>query len=161
MRFFVTASSAPKPKSAYMPLVALVFAAIILSMAVAQLFHFEDFVPLLESYGLPGGIVSAHLFASCIVVLEVAALPFLLRMPLSPAMRFVSMVSGWLVVVLWLAVQVYLKVNGISLDNSGLLGTVVETNVSWMTVFGLLLLGVLAAWISWGMWPLAHRKATR
>lgn len=144
-----------------MPLVALLFAAIILSMAVAQLFHFEDFVPLVESYRLPGGVVSAHLFASCIVVLEVAALPFLLRMPLSLAMRFVSMASGWLVVVFWLAVQVYLNVNGISSDNSGLLGTVVETNVSWMTVFGLLLLGAFAAWISWGMWPLAHRKATR
>ncbi|MNR47772.1 hypothetical protein D3C85_1669190 [compost metagenome] len=95
------------------------------------------------------------------MVLEVAALPFLLRMPLSLAMRFVSMASGWLVVVFWLAVQVYLNVNGISSDNSGLLGTVVETNVSWMTVFGLLLLGAFAAWISWGMWPLAHRKVTR
>jgi hypothetical protein len=161
MRFFVTASSAPKPKSAYMPLVALLFASIILSMAVAQLFHFEDFVPLVERFGLPGSVLAAHLFASCIVVLEVAALPFLLRMPLSLAMRFVSMISGWLVVGLWLVVQVYLNVNGISLDNSGLFGTVVETNVSWMMVFGLLLLGALAAWASWGMWPLAHRKAMR
>lgn len=158
MRFFVTATAASEPKTDNAPKVALFFAAIILGMVIAQLFHFEDFVPLVEGFNLPGSIMAAHLFASCIVVLEVAALPFLLRMRLSPAMRFMSMVSGWSAVILWLLVQAYLNVQYPGADNSGLLGTVVEVSVGWWTVFLFAAFGVLSAWASWGLWPLSSQK---
>jgi hypothetical protein len=140
------------------PKVALFLAAIILAMAIAQLFHFEDFLPLVDDFSLPGGAVVVQLFATGIVVLEVAALPFLLRMRLSTAMRFVSMVSGWMALMLWMAVQLYLNIFHPEVPNSGLAGLVVEVGVGWWSVFLLAALGTLAAWASWGMWPLARRR---
>lgn len=158
MTFFAIAVPAPTPKTDNVPKVALFLAAIILVMAIAQLFHFEDFVPLVEDFNLPGGVVVAQLFATGVVVLEVAALPFLLRMRLSKAMRFVSMVSGWLVLMLWMLVQIYLNSIYPEMQNNGLIGSVVEVGVGWWSVFLLGAFGVLAAWASWGMWPLARRK---
>lgn len=158
MTFFAIAVPAPTPKTDNVPKVALFLAAIILVMVIAQLFHFEDFVPLVETFGLPGGALIAQLFATGIVVLEVAALPFLLRMRLSKAMRFVSMVSGWLALMLWMMVQIYLNSVYPGVQNSGLVGSVVETSVGWWSVFLLGAFGILAAWASWGMWPLTRRK---
>lgn len=158
MTFFVSAMPAPKPKTDNVPKIALFLAAIILVMTIAQLFHFEDFVPLVKSFGVPGGDIAAQLLAACIVVFEVAALPFLLRMRLSEAMRFVSMVSGWLAIGLWLAVQIYLNIEHPQAANSGLLGTVLEVAVGWWCVFILAAFGILSTWASWGMWPLTRRK---
>lgn len=158
MTFFAIAVPAPTPKTDTVPKVALFLAAIILVMAIAQLFHFEDFVPLVETFRLPGGALVAQLFATSVVVLEVASLPFLLRMRLSKAMRFVSMVSGWLVLILWMLVQIYLNSVHLEVQNNGLVGSVVEVGVGWWSVFLLGAFGILAAWASWGMWPLARRK---
>jgi len=158
MTFFAIAAPASTPKTNNVPKIALFLAAMILVMAIAQLFHFEDFVPLIEDFGLPGGVVVAQLFAAGIVVLEVAALPFLLRMRLSMAMRFVSMISGWLVLILWMLVQIYLNCVYPGMQNNGLVGSVVEVGVGWWSVFLLGAFGVLAAWASWGMWPLPRRK---
>lgn len=157
MTFFVLATPAPEPKTDTTPKVALFLAVIILAMTIAQLFHFEAFVPLVESLNLPGGIVVAHLFAACIVVLEVAALPFLLRMRLSKAMRFVSMASGWLAITLWIIVQIYLNIAHPEASNNGLIGTTAEVGVGWWSVFILAFFAVLSAWASWGMWPLGRR----
>lgn len=159
MTFFVSATPASQPKTTNVPQVALCLAAVFLVMVIAQLFHFEDFVPLVERFGLPGGLLTAHLFAACIVVLEVAALPFLLRMRLSVAMRFVSMASGWLVLVAWLGVQIYLKMTRPFLENSGLIGTVYDLGVGWWSVFFLAFLATLAAWASWGMWSGIFKKS--
>ena len=158
MTFFVAATPAPKPKTYNAPKVALIAAAIILILTLAQLFHFEDFVPLIETFGLPGGVFVAQLFATSIVVLEVATLPFLLRMRLSNAMRFVSMACGWLVVVLWMLVQLYLTISHPDIHNNGLVGSVMEVGAGWWSVFALATLGILVAWASWGMWPLARRR---
>lgn len=158
MKFFVSATPAPQPKTENASKVALLFGGFILVMIIAQLFHFEKFIPLIEGFDLPGGDLVAHLFAASIVTLEVAALPFLLRMYLSPAMRFVSMASGWIAVILWLLVQIYLNLQYSAVENSGLLGTVVPVAIGWWAVFMLTIFGVLSAWISWGMWPLENRK---
>lgn len=158
MKFFVSATLAPQPKTENVSKVALFFGGFILIMTIAQLFHFEKFIPLIEGFNLPGGDLVAHVFAASIVTLEVAALPFLLRMRLSPAMRFVSMASGWMVMALWILIQVYLNLEHSSVENGGLLGTVVPVAVGWWTVFILAAFGVLSAWASWGMWPLGYRK---
>ncbi len=156
MTFLVSAMPASEPKARIVPKVALFLAAIILAMTVAQLFHFEDFVPLVEDFGLPGGAMATHLFAAFIVIFEVAALPFLLRMRLSYAMRFVSMVSGWLAIALWIVVQLYLNLAHPEVSNSGLMGTIVEIDTGWWPVYILVSLAALSAWASWGMWPLAR-----
>jgi hypothetical protein len=154
MNFFVSATPAPQPKTENVSKVALLFGGLILAMTIAQLFHFEKFIPLIEGFDLPGGELTAHLFAASIVTLEVASLPFLLRMYLSPAMRFVSMISGWIVVIFWLFVQIYLNLQHSSIENSGLLGVAVPIETGWWVVFMLAGFGILLAWASWGMWPL-------
>ncbi|MNL43635.1 hypothetical protein D3C87_1661560 [compost metagenome] len=73
-------------------------------------------------------------------------------------MRLVSMVSGWLVVLFWMLAQIYLNITQPGLGNNGLIGTALELEVGWWSVFLLAALGILSAWASWGMWPFAFRK---
>ena len=99
---FTQSILAPQPRTKNSATVALLLAGILVIMAVGQLFSFEKFIPLIESYWLPGGHGTAVVVASLLVTAEVFALPFLLRMRLSTLMRIVSMVAGWLVVAGWL-----------------------------------------------------------
>lgn len=158
MTFPVLPHSAPTAKMLSISRVAFLLAVLLSAMVIAQLFHYEKFIPLVETYNLPGGIFAAHLFAAIIVVLEVAALPFLLRMRLSHAMRFISMVSGWLVVILWLFVQFYLNLYRPTGDSNGLFGTVFDMGVGWLSILFVVFLGCLTAWVSWNMSPFAKKK---
>lgn len=127
---------------------AYAYVAIIVIMTVAQLFSFEKFMPLLESFGLPG-----EAWATVLVVCGVLAVPFLLRMKLSTAMRWVSMVAGWIVAVGWLIITVWVNVAVPGVENMGLLGASVPLLPGWWAVFVVAGMGVLAAWASWGLWP--------
>lgn len=158
MSFFVESTPAPHPKTKNIRPVSLLLAGILVAMIVAQLFTFEDFSDVIAKMGLPGGEAFAGIRAALIVTLEVAALPFLLSMRLSPAARLVSMGAGWGVIVAWLFASVWINVTHPSIANSGLLGATVSVAPGrWVT---LLLLGfaVLAAWIAWGMWPLGQKR---
>lgn len=148
------AELADEPKTDTARGVALLLAAILLIMAVAQLFSFEKFIPLVKEFGLPGGEGIATLIAGVIVTAEVFALPFLLRMRLSPLMRVFSMVCGWVSIALWLLLSVWINVSGTSVTTIGFLGTSVAVPVGWWAVAFMTALGVLSAWTSWGMWPL-------
>jgi hypothetical protein len=64
------------------------------------------------------------------------------------------MISGWIVVIFWLFVQIYLNLQHSSIENSGLLGVAVPIETGWWVVFMLAGFGILLAWASWGMWPL-------
>ena len=121
-------------------------------MAVAQLYKYEKFPEVFTGIGLPGGVVWSPIYAALIVTGEVLALPFLLRMSLSPAMRLVSMVAGWLVVAGWLAITITTNVAGYT-GNSGILGATLPTVSGWWTVCLFMVLGVLAGWCAWTMWP--------
>ena len=140
--------------------IALFYAAILIVMAVGQLYAFEKFIPLVESFWLPGGHGTATLLAGVIVMAEVLAVPFLLRMSLSPLMRIFSMVMGWIVPAVWLYIAVWLNVTTNAVNNIGLFGTKVPLMVGWWAVFFTIALAILAAWASWGMWPTLHKKAT-
>jgi hypothetical protein len=157
MYIFVQPTPAPVPKSDNVKKVSLLLAAIFLLMAVAQLFSFEKFIPLLTSFNLPGGEFTAYMLASVIVVGEVAALPFLLRMELSPLMRFASTISSWIVLILWFVVQAGLNVSHSKAVNNGLFGASVHLPIGWWAVLFILALGVLAAWVSWGMGTIPRR----
>ena len=145
-----TADWPQKPKTSEARQVALMYAVLLTVMAVAQLFSFDEFVPLLATYGLPGGEAGAMVMATAMVVATVAALPFLLGMRLSLLMRVVSMGCGWLVPVLWLVTTVAAMGTSASW---GLLGTVVTLPVGGWSICAVAGMAILAAWASWGQWP--------
>ncbi len=66
------------------------FAAVIIICVVIQLMTYEKFVPLVQNYQFLNDPAFGKVFAALIVIVEVMSLPFLLRMRLSPLMRFLS-----------------------------------------------------------------------
>lgn len=159
MSLFVQTTPPSAPKTENVRIVALVYAGFLVLMAVGQLYGFEKFIPLLQSFWLPGGAVLATLLAGLIVTLEVFALPFLLRMQLSPLMRWVSMYAGISVACIWIFLSVWANVTDNVLDNIGLLGVKVSLPVGWWAVLLTMALFVLAVWSAWGMWPSSSQKA--
>lgn len=133
--------------------VARLYAAILVVMVVGQLFSFEKFIPLVTTFQLPGGEAAGVVVAALIVTCEVLALPFLLRMRLSPAMRALSMVCGVLAATAWLKLTIWLNVTVGAADSVGFLGTSVDLPVGWWAVCFSLALLVLSIWVGWGMWP--------
>jgi hypothetical protein len=153
MSIFVKVTPAKKPRTPESQKVAYAYAFILIVLALSQLVNFNDFLTLLESFGLPGGVPVAHLLGGVIVVSEVFALPFLLEMQLSPLMRVVSMVLGWAVPIIWLKLALWLDLTVNAFSNVGFLGTTVRLTLGWWAVFFSIALGILAAWASWGLWP--------
>lgn len=158
MNVFAKTTPAEVPKSKESEWVAYAYAAILVILALCQLFTLDKFLPLLSDFSLPGGEVTARLTGSIIVISEVLALPFLLQMRLSPLMRVVSMVLGWIVPIAWLKLSLWLMLTVNAVSNIGFLGTLVAITPGWWAVFVSLALGILAAWASWGMWPIERRK---
>ena len=146
------------PKTANVKSIALLYALILVLFAGTQLYGFTDFQSLVGSYWLPGGTPMAYFLSALIVVAEMFALPFLLRMKLSNAMRILSMILGWLVPVIWLSISIWLLITTNAVSNIGFLGSLVVIIPGWWTLLFSLALGVLSAWASWGMWPFAGRK---
>lgn len=158
MSIFVKATSAPVPKSPQVKQVAILYALLIVVMAVAQLFTFDTFIELTLSFSLPLAGVLVYLVAPLLVVCEVFALPFLLRMSISPAFRVVSMVCGWLVALKWLFITLWLLFTRQSVETVGFLGTIGDLSPGWWAVLFSISLGILAIWSSWGMWPISRSK---
>ena len=157
MSWFVKATAAQRPKTKNIRTVGLGLAGVFVVMAVAQLFTFEKFPEVITAMWLPGDELFSPVRAAVIVTLEVAAVPFLLSMRLSPAMRFISMVAGWMAIVAWLVATIWQNISSGVISNSGLLGASVSLPVGWWNVLFCVALAVLAAWAAWGMWPLKKR----
>jgi len=157
MSILATPTEAPKPKTKDVTIIATFYAAILTVMAVAQLYSFDTFTEHMASLGLPGGIAMGYFLASFIVVAEVFALPFLLRMRISPAFRVFSMLLGWIVPVVWLKVSIWMVATYSDAVTVGFFGTVVDTMPGWWAVLVSGAFGILAAWSAWGMWPLKKR----
>lgn len=158
MSVFARAVPASKPRTKESQNVAYFYAVILVVFALTQLFTFDTFVGLVEDFGFPGGTPIAHLVAGIIVASEVFALPFLLRMRLSPLMRLFSMGLGWLVAVIWLKISLWAVLIDTSASNIGMFGSLVDLVPGWWAVFISIALGLLAAWASWGLWPAKQLK---
>jgi hypothetical protein len=149
---------APKPKTTDVKQVAIFYAVFLIILAVTQLFTFDRFLELIVSFGLPLGDRFAYFLGALIVTVEIFALPFLLRMPLSPAFRWFSIGCGWLVALIWLKISLWLVLSDSLVENVGYLGTLVNLMPGWWAVFISLALATLAVWSSWGMWPAKRKK---
>lgn len=155
---FATVAEAAKPKTKDSQKMAYFYAGLLVILVLSQLFTFDEFLKLLISYNLPGGEVMANFAGSLIVISEVFALPFLLRIKLSPAMRVASMVFSWIASASWLKLAVWLVSTSDTIINFGLFGTLVTLNVGWWAIFFSLAICTMAAWSSWGLWPLQKSR---
>lgn len=158
MSIFARVSEPTKPKTENVKSVALLYAGILTVLALMQLFNFTNFITLVESFWLPGGLPFAYFLSAFIVVAEVFALPFLLRMRISGLFRFVSMIFGWIVPAAWFKLSLWLLFTTNAVSNVGLLGTTFDLTPGWWSVLFSLAMGILAIWASWGMWPKLRKK---
>ena len=153
MSVFVQTTEAPLPRTANSAKVALFYAVVLVAFAVAQLFTFEEFLVYIQSINLPFSESLNYAIAPLLVVAEVFALPYLLRMRLSPAFRFVSLSLGFVVAGLWIFLSSWIVLAASAVDSIGFLGTVVTLTPGWWAIFLSLALGILATWSAWGLWP--------
>lgn len=160
MSVFVKATPAPTPKTDRVKVISLFYAGILVVLALTQLYTFDKFIELIPEFNLPLSETLTFLAAPLLVVCEVFALPFLLRMRLSPAFRFLSMIFGWLVAVIWFFISLWLVTTYQAVATVGFLGTLGDLTPGWWAVFFSIALGILAAWSSWGMWPLTKQPKT-
>lgn len=159
MSILPKASLALPAKSKESQQVATFYAAVLVVMAVAQLFSFEDFIKLIPTFDLPLGGLWPYAVAPLLVTAEVFAIPFLLRMALSPAFRIVSMVMGWAAAAGWFLVSLWVVSTAQPVDTVGFLGTAITLMPGWWAVYLSVAMGILAAWASWGLWPVGSRGA--
>lgn len=151
---FAVAERANEPSSQTFKVIAWVYAALLVVMVVGQLFSFEKFIPLLGDYWLPGGDGTATLLASLIVFFEVFSLPFLLRMPLSPLMRWFSLACGLLVAGIWVMLGIVAVMSDSTMTNSGILGVKVAVPFGDVQLAWAIAMTALALASTYGLWPL-------
>jgi len=142
------AYKASEPRSTIVKIAAWVYAAALAVMAVTQLFAFHEFIPLVANYGLPDGYGTAMLVGCVIVLSEIFALPYLLRMPLSPLFRWCSLLCSVVAPLLWLWLTLMMPTG-----NSGLLGAKIDVPAGPVQFVAVLVLAVLAVWVAWGLRP--------
>lgn len=153
MSIFARVTKSPVTRGEATKQAATLYAGLLTIMVVCQLFSFEEFLTLFESFGLPFGQAFTATLPALLIVLELFAIPFLLRMYLSPAFRWVSMVFGWLAAGGWLFLTVWVDFTNQAPETIGYLGTVVTLTPGFWAVFLAVAMAILAAWASWGMWP--------
>lgn len=121
---FATATLPPKLKNKNAQWFAWLLAGIFLLLSLVQLVRFEKFITLIEDYLPDGGVAAGQVIAALLVVFEVFALPFLLRMKLSPLMRIFSMVCGWLASLLLLGLVILMSSSQLTISDSGTFGLI-------------------------------------
>lgn len=155
---FARASRVKPPQRLSVWAAALYLAFFFVVAAVSQLFAFETFSDIIATYGLPLDEAFNKVAAAVIVTLEVFAIPFLLMMRLSLLMRVVSMVSGWLVLIFWLAVGVWQSTVSFYIPNAGLFGSKISLPQGWWLVFYMAALVTLSIYVSYHLWPGVGRR---
>lgn len=143
-----------KPKTKESNQISYYYAFILVVLLLSQLFTFDELLKLVSTFGIVGGVISAYILCGLIVISELLAIPFLINMSIHPVLRVISMVSGWLVPIIWCVVSIWLVMGPVAVNNIGILGTKFELLPGWWAVYINIAIGILAAWASWGSWPL-------
>lgn len=128
---FPKAVKPPKLVKPYAPILGWIAAGILMLFAIIHLFRIDTLVPIINSI-LPGGTGTAGTFVVIIVLAEVFALPFLLRMKLSPAAHICS---GFLVVLaplMWTLLAIW-SFGSLSFS-LGQLGEFVHVSATWQVI---------------------------
>jgi len=153
MSIFVKVTPAGIPRTEQTKQISIIYAGVLVVFAVSQLFTFDEFLEYFPSLGLPFGDGFTYSLAAVIIAAEVFALPFLLRMSLSPAFRWLSMILGWFVALFWFLLSLWVIFSSPTIQNIAFVGGLTELMPGWWAVFASLSLGIMAAWSAWGLWP--------
>ena len=159
MVYRVRATQPPKPKNNYVVKLGIGLAGVLTFMAVSQLFQFDEFDTIISSNEPLAAIINSSIIVALVTSAEIFALPFLLRMRISPALRVFSMFLGWSVALFWLYRAVLLPVVTGDVIEVGLLGSILSDipQLIYSIVATLIAIAVLIVTI--GMWPIAKRRA--
>lgn len=111
-----------------MPLARIIFASLVLSMALGQIFSFGEFVDAIETYRT-GGSGAALLMAMTLLAGEVAGGIGLL-LP-RPRLRAAAGWAGLGTASLWAALALQAFARGLSIPNCGCFGRFLTQELSW------------------------------
>lgn len=162
MHFFVKATLAPKLRSNNIFIAAMYLAGFFIIASVSQLFSFEDFPSVVGGFGLSIDQSFMPVIAALVVTLEVLAVPSLLQMKLSPAMRWLSRSSGWIVLLWWLGIGIWESSAEFTIQSSGLFGAAIGLPCGWWLVSYMVILLTLNGYVAWGtkrLHPKSKNKA--
>lgn len=114
----------------------------------------------MDDYWLPGNHGTATLVAGVVVFFEIFALPFLLRMSLSPLMRVFSMACGVAVPIIWSVLSISVFYN---FPHDGFLmqGNMLGIHIPISNVYQLavaLALLIVSLYVAWGLAPKSTSK---
>lgn len=155
----IKAVPAAPPKTKDSQKVALFLGIILGVMAFCQLITLPKFIGIIYDFNFLPTYYDASAFAATLIILQILAVPFLLRLKLSNGFRATSMIMGWLAVSVWVLLSLWMWLSpGIITDQSGLLGGVLPLVSGPWTVSFVGILAVAMAWSSWGLWPLKTLK---
>ena len=115
---FPVAIEPPKVRNARAPLLGWIAAAILILFALVHLFRIDTFVPELALV-FDGDNTTTFWIASMLVSMEVFALPFLMRMRLSPLAQYVSGAFAVIVPLTWLLIAIWTAGTGVSTAQLG------------------------------------------
>ncbi|MEO5690879.1 MAG: S26 family signal peptidase [Candidatus Saccharimonadales bacterium] len=144
----------PKLRARQGALLGWIAAAILIALSLVHLFRIDTFVPEVTRI-FDGDASAAFWVSSVIVTMEVFALPFLMRMKLSPLAQYVSGAFAVLVPLSWLLISIWTYGQGVS---TAQLGEFVDLPSSW------LLIGVNTLWLLFSyyvIWALGYDHKPR
>lgn len=130
--------SPPKPVKAFGPWLGIVCASISAGMALVHLFRIDTLLPIVDKV-TPGNATEASFVVVFVVMAEVFALPFLLRMKLSPLAHVVSGLLAVFGPLVWLLISIWSFGTGFSTGQMGEFINVTSTpilvivNSLWVT----------------------------
>lgn len=133
----------PKLVSQTSLILALLLATGVAAMVSCQLMTFEKFIPIIQSFALPGGSSTGRLMVALIVAGEILSLPFLLRMNLSPLFRLFSAILCASTPLLWSIIIIWAYSSEATTAGTGFFGSLIKAQLGlWSLVY---CLGWLAA----------------
>lgn len=122
---------------------------VLIVMASLQLIAYEKFVPIIQNYHLFDNPSTSQIFSAFIIITEVMAMPFLLRMRVSPLLRSLSAGCLVLTVLWWLTLGIYGTFIDSSITKTGLLGGFLSSTSSFIVLAFAILLAVVSVMVIW------------
>ncbi len=128
---YIVATPPPKLRDEKLYRFALVYAVLIVLCMLGQLFRFDHIISAVVDENMFGGQLGV-VFWTVLAVVQLFALPFLLRLHMSQLMRLVSVIAALLVPLFWAGLLGWQL--SVSSQTLGVFGTeVTQLNVWWVT----------------------------